>query len=145
MPDSRMDDAPGGRSHARTSDYGLALVVCSSPINRIVVSRIAQGVGLKVLAETPEDAGAALEARMPATVILDGGADNRECEHLMERLATQRMAADGRTPLVILLTNANPQAHDTACDPVIDAIVAKPITPERLQPLIHRLIEQLRT
>lgn len=140
MPDSRMDDAPGGRGQTCACNYGLALAVCSSPINRIVVSRIAEGVGLRALAEVPDSAGAILEAQMPALVILDGGPDNRECEHLMEPLATLRMAAGGRAPFVILLTTANQSADEPACDPVIDAVIAKPITPERLQPLIHRLI-----
>jgi CheY-like chemotaxis protein len=139
-----MDDALGEGGRVNACDYGLALVVASSPINRIVVSRIVQGAGLKVLAETPDDATTTLEARVPAAVVLDGGADNRECEHLMEKLEVQRSAADGRAPFVILLTNPDLPADRTTNDRTVDAIVAKPITPERLQPLIHRMLEQLR-
>lgn len=144
MPDSRIDDAPGGGGWVTAFDYGLALVVASSPVNRIVVSRIVQGAGLKVQAETPEDAATALEVRVPATVVLDGGADNRECEHLMAKLQTLRDNTDARTPFVILLTTHDPLADEAASDGAIDATVTKPITPERLQPLIHRLLERLR-
>lgn len=139
-----MDDALGGGGRVNACDYGLALVVASSPINRIVVSRIVQGAGLKVQAETPEDAASALEARVPATVVLDGGADNRECEHLMAKLQALRDNADAGTPFVILLTTQDPHADEPASEGTVDAIVAKPITPERLQPLIHRMLEQLR-
>lgn len=139
-----MDDALSGGGRVNACDYGLALVVASSPINRIVVSRIVQGAGLKVQAETPEDAASALEARVPATVVLDGGADNRECEHLMAKLQALRDNADAGTPFVILLTTQDPHADEPASEGTVDAIVAKPITPERLQPLIHRMLEQLR-
>lgn len=148
MPYPRLDDADGAHVLARpspvTANLDLALVVCSSHINRIVVSRIAERAGLKVLSETPEGAVETLAARLPGTVILDGGADDRECEQLMEGLASQRLMAGGPTPFVILLSNANPGPGRPPRGGTIDAIVAKPITPERLQPLIQSMIDRMR-
>jgi CheY-like chemotaxis protein len=141
MPDPRIDDAPGRGGWVTAFDYGLALVVASSPVNRIVVSRIIQEAGLKVRAETPDAALSALEALMPATVVLDGGADNRECEHVMAKLQALQGNTDASIPFVVLL--ATPHAAPVN-DRTIDAIVAKPILPERLQPLIHRLLDRLR-
>ena len=146
MPTPRLDAAAGSRDRALASvqpNLDLALVVGTSQINRIVVSRIAERAGLKVLSETPDSAGATLAARLPGTVILDGGADNRECERLMESLAAQRRAAGGPTPFVILLSTTNPPDGQPKGG-TIDAIVAKPITPERLQPLIQRMIDRVR-
>ena len=144
MPYPRRDDAASVRDHAPAANFDLALVVGSSQINRIVVSRIAERAGLKVLVETPDSAGATLASRLPGTVILDGGADNRECERLMESLAAQRLAAGGRAPFVILLSNTNPAPGQPPKGGTIDAIVAKPITPDRLQPLIQSMMDRVR-
>ena len=144
MPHPSLDETNGAHPHARATDFGLALVVGSSPINRIVVASIAERAGLKVVAETPETAGAALNARRPGTVILDGGADDRDCERLMEGLAAQRLAGGGRTPFVILLSNRNSSEALPPRGGTIDAIVAKPITPDRLQPLIRSMMDRVR-
>ena len=144
MPHPSRDDATRARNHVPVVNFDLALVVGSSPINRIVVSRIAERAGLKVLVEEPGTAEATLAAKLPGTVILDGGADNRECEQLMESLAAQRLAAGGRAPFVILLSNANPAPGQPPKGGTIDAIVAKPITPDRLQPLIQSMMDRIR-
>lgn len=144
MPFASRDDAASGGGQAHDADFDLALVVGSSHVNRIVVSRIAERAGLRVLAETPDSAGVALASKLPGTVILDGGADNRECELLMESLAAQRRAAGGRAPFVILLSNTNPAPGQPPKGGTIDAIVAKPITPERLQPLIRSMMDRVR-
>ena len=144
MSHPSRDDAARAGNGAPCADFDLALVVGSSPINRIVVSRIAERAGLKVLAETPDSAGATLAARFPGTVILDGGVDNRECERLMESLAAQRRAAGGKAPFVILLSNTNPAPGQPPKGGTIDAIVAKPVTPDRLQPLIRSMIDRVR-
>lgn len=148
MPHHRLDET--GRSGGRASplaqklDFDLALVVAYSHVNRIVISRIAERAGLKVILSSPQDAGAKLMARWPGMVILDGGADNRDCEPLMESLAAQRLAAGGKAPFVILLQNAIPPSGQPQKGGTVDAIVAKPITPERLQPLISSMMDRVR-
>lgn len=148
MPHTRLDEADRARAGASDAvhaiDFSLALVVAASHINRIVVSRIAELAGLKVLAEAPDSAGATLAARRPGMVILDGGADDRECEPLMESLAAQRLLSGGQVPFVILLSTANPAAGQPPTGGTLDAVVAKPITPERLQPLIQSMIDRVR-
>lgn len=122
-------------------DFDLVLVVGSSSINRVVVSKIAERIGLRVIAAAPEAARALLLAHLPGTVILDGGTDGHECDGLIESLAAQRLAAGGRAPVVILLQNTIPPCGQPQKGGTIDAMVAKPISPDRLQPLIRTMIE----
>ena len=49
------------------------LVVGSSSVNCVVVSRVVERMGLKVRVERPENAALALRDTTPAIVILDGG------------------------------------------------------------------------
>src|SRR5690606_9222231 len=114
------------------------------PVNRVVVSRIAERAGLKVISMSPQEAPATLLSKWPGVVILDGGADDRDCEGLMESLAAQRLAAGGRAPFVILLRNPSAKQGQPARGGTVDAIVAKPITPDRLQPLIRSMIDRVR-
>ena len=148
MPNPRLDDAdrPSGRASPLSdhADFDLALVVGNSPVNRVVISRIAERAGLRVVAASQQEAPAALLSRWPGTVILDGGADDRDCDCLMESLAAQRLAAGGRAPFVILLQNAGPASGRPPRGGTVDAIVAKPITPDRLQPLIRSMIDRVR-
>lgn len=142
MPHPRPE-ADARASEPLEPNLDLALIVSSSPINRIVVGRIAERAGLKVVSEAPDNATSALLSRLPGTVILDGGADDRECECMLESLAAQRQASTGRKPVIILLSNRTPAAGEPAGQ-MIDAVVAKPITPDRLQPLIQSMVERLR-
>lgn len=125
-------------------NLSLVLVVATSQINRIVISRTVERAGLKVIAETPEEAGELLERLRPGTVILDGGADNCECDMLFDRLAGLRRGTGSTLPNIILITTANGTAETLAPGRIIDAVVAKPITPEILQPVVMRLVEQAR-
>ena len=61
----------------------------------------------------------------------------------MERLAEQRRIS-APMPFVILLSTTNPSADQPPKGGTIDAIVAKPITPERLQPLIQSMVDRVR-
>jgi CheY-like chemotaxis protein len=148
MPNTRLDDADRERGRAsplaNRIDFDLALVVGSSPINRVVVSGIAERAGLRVIAASPQEAPVALLSKWPGTVILDGGADDRDCDSLMESLAAQRLASGGRAPFVILLQNAGPERIRLQRGGTVDAIVPKPIRPDRLQPLIRSMIDRVR-
>lgn len=147
MRNPSLDDADrdsGWRSDpASSAHFDVALVVGTSPVNRVVAMRIAERAGLKVHAASPSDAHKLLEAKWPGIVILDGGADGRECDCLLEDLAAQKRIGGGRAPQVILLQNALPSDGQPGRGGTIDAVVAKPITPDRLQPLIRSLIDRL--
>jgi CheY-like chemotaxis protein len=137
-----MSDLPQDNQTAVPEiDLCKALVVGKSSINRVVVSKIIERSGLKPTAETPEAAMETLRKIVPGIVVLDGGATNRDCEGLMGQLAMLRHNNGGSTPRVILLSTSIKHLNAVATTTTIDAVVAKPITPEQLQPVVERLLE----
>lgn len=138
MQNSTNDNAGGA-----TLDFGLVLVVGSSPVNRIVVSRIGERAGFRVISTTPDRAATALSDPLPILVVLDGGADNDECDPFIDELDRLRRPVSGRrAPLVILLSNRQVPAPDR--EDAVDAVIAKPITPEMLQPVMQDMISDLK-
>ena len=121
-------------------DLSQVLVVGKSPINRVVVSKIVERSGLKPISETPEMAAKTLRTLVPGAVVLDGGADNKDCDALMSGIDAMRRAAGRSLPSVILLSTKTGTPESLGLSSVIDVVVTKPITTERLQPVIDRLI-----
>jgi len=119
-----------------------ALVVGKSPINRVVVSKIVERSGLRPISESPDMAAKTLRTLVPSVIVLDGGADNKDCDNLMSGIETLRRASGKSLPPVILLSTKNGTPESLGLPSVIDVVVAKPITPERLQPVIDRLIRR---
>ncbi len=117
----------------------LVLVVSESTINRVVVSRVVERMGLKVRSDRPDVAAAILLSMAPAIVILDGGAQNRDCDVLLDDLHALRNATAGLFPAVILLSTANRGTERIPIAPVVDMVVTKPLTVDRLQPAIESL------
>lgn len=120
-------------------DASQVLVVGRSPINRVVISKIVERSGLRPISESPDTAAKALRALVPGAIILDGGADNRDCDNLLSSIDALRRASGKSLPPVILLSNRTGTPQSLDLSNVVDAVVAKPITPERLQPVIDRL------
>lgn len=123
-------------------DFSRILVAAKSPINRIVLSKIVERAGLKPVVEAPDKAARALNTFIPGVVVLDGGADNRECDEMFPAIARICSAHRNGLPVVIMLSNCVGTVESLGLSPVIDMVVAKPITPEKLQPVIERLIAQ---
>lgn len=123
-------------------NFSLVLVVGKSHINCIVVSRIVERSGLKAMSEPPDKATKALCGSRPGIVILDGGADNRDCDAALIEIAERRRAFGSNVPLVILLSTRNVTPENLPHSRAIDAVVAKPFTPESLQPVVDRLLTQ---
>jgi CheY-like chemotaxis protein len=121
-------------------DPSQVLVVGKSPINRVVISKIVERSGLKPISESPDTAARILRSLIPGAVVLDGGADNKDCDNLMSSIDALRRASGKSLPPVILLSTKNGTTESLGLSHVIDVVVAKPITPERLQPVIDRLI-----
>src|SRR5262245_5764706 len=71
-------------------NLSAVLVVGTSQVTRVVVSKIVERCGLRPVAESPQTAERVLSALKPGTVILDGGADNCDCDHLLASLSAQR-------------------------------------------------------
>jgi CheY-like chemotaxis protein len=141
MPDAHQRRSEIRASDAYSPDYALALVVGSSRINQVVVSKIVERAGLKVACEPLAAAKEVLTSRCPATIILDGRAEGEEGNAFIEAVASQRMLSGGKLPIVILLADVNDQGDAPA---MVNAVVAKPITPDRLQPLIQTMLERVR-
>jgi CheY-like chemotaxis protein len=125
-----------------TPDLSRVLVVGQSQINRIVVCKIVERSGLHPVSETPVTAVRILPLMFPGLVILDGGANNSDCDALIPGIMTLRKVAGKTLPATILLSNRN--AGTERFSLAITAVVAKPFTTEQLQPVIDRLIGQAR-
>ena len=123
-------------------DPSQVLVVGRSPINRVVISKIVERSGLKPISESPDTAAKVLRSVIPGAVVLDGGVDNKDCDNLMSGIDALRRASGRSLPPVILLSTKNGTPESLGLSSVIDVVVAKPITPERLQPVIDRLISR---
>ncbi|RWC58418.1 response regulator [Mesorhizobium sp.] len=123
-------------------DPSQVLVVGKSPINRVVISKIVERSGLKPISESPDTAARILRSLIPGAVVLDGGADNKDCDSLMSSIDALRRISGKSLPPVILLSTKNGTPESLGLSGVIDVVVAKPITPERLQPVIDRLLNR---
>lgn len=122
------------------TDFTRVLVVGKSPVNRVVVSKIVERSGLKPISESPETAATTLRSLIPGAVVLDGGADNKDCNALMSGIDALRRTSGGSRPSVILLSTKSGTPESLGLSSVIDAVVVKPITTERLQPVIDHLV-----
>ncbi len=121
------------------------LVVGKSPINRVVVSKIVERSGLTALSHPPDLACAALIDARPGMIILDGGPDGKDCDLLMSEIAAQRRLHGKPVPAVIMLSMRIGTPETLAFGACVDAVVAKPILPETLQPVVDRLVTGLRS
>ncbi|AZO61894.1 MAG: response regulator [Mesorhizobium sp.] len=135
-----MKPADRGAAARLPADFSKVLVVGKSSINRVVVSKIVEKSGLKPISEPPEAAEKALAGLVPGAIILDGGPDDRDCDRLLSGIDALRRASGKTRPAVILLSTRNGTPDSLGLSSVVDAVVAKPITPERLQPVIDRLV-----
>jgi CheY-like chemotaxis protein len=123
-------------------DMSKVLVVGKSRINQVVVSKIVEGLGLKPVPESPDGAARILMNLMPGAIVLDGGADNKDCEALMPAIAALRQASGRSKPSLILLSANTGADGNSTLSSLIDVVMAKPITPDKLQPVLKRLMAQ---
>ncbi|SMH39458.1 hypothetical protein [Mesorhizobium australicum] len=143
MPNENVDPiATRDEAHEAIIGQTLAqsetvIVVSASPVNLIVLSRIVERARLKAVSCEPERAGPHIARIDPLMVILDGGSDMHECDVALGPIATQKRMSDGARPHVVLLTVQNMPPDAVDLGGLIDSVVAKPVTPERLQPLIE--------
>ncbi|MHB9433992.1 response regulator [Mesorhizobium sp. P15089B] len=123
-----------------STDFSHVLVVGKSPINRVVVSKIVEKSGLKPISELPEMAAKTLRTLIPGAVVLDGGPDNEDCRALIAAIDALRRTSGRSLPKVILLSTKTGTPDSLGLSSVVDVVVTKPITTERLQPVVDRLI-----
>lgn len=125
--------------HASPENLNQVLVVGKSPVNRVVIAKIVERSGLKPVSESPEQAIKSLSSLWPGMVIVDGGAGNDDCDQILAMLRDRRRVSAKNLPAVILLSTAAADSDVLTANPGVDAVVAKPITTETLQPTIDRL------
>ena len=147
MVDRHATDRPSDGNGAAVAgscvaDPTQALVIAASPINRIVLTRIAQRAYLKVQAMEPVEARRILSATSPLArpglVIVDIDAQVQMSDDLFLHLEQYRSASPRRLPLVITIVPSRLDASPTVEH--VDARVVRPVTPETLQPVIQRLL-----
>jgi CheY-like chemotaxis protein len=124
-------------------NFHYVLVVGRSPVNCVVVSKIVERSGLKPVTEVPEKAIDVLFSLRPGTVVLDGGPTNGDCDDLLARIDAQRRTTGRRVPAVVFLSTREMLGEDIVFS-AIDAVVAKPFTPETLQPVVDGLLRRIR-
>jgi len=131
----------GGSGRATPSvgcaDHSRILVVAASPVNRIVISRMLERIYLKPTAVDHEAALEAFVAKCPAMVIIDEG-QQTNLDALIEELASRRQSHMSNLPRIVLIAEPSQQGS-VRYEGLVDAVVAKPITPEILQPVVERL------
>ena len=115
------------------------VLVGRSQVTMVVLSKIAERVGLRAAAHTTRTAQQAILDGGALIAILDGGPDHRDCDEVLDAIRA-RKRLDGRgLPFVILLTTGTKDPSLPHHAGAVDTVVAKPITPERLQPLLIAL------
>ena len=112
------------------------VLVGRSQVTMVVLSKIAERVGLRTAAYSTQTASQAIMDGGAVIAILDGGADHRECDEVLDALRARKRLDGNGYPFVILLTTGTQDPRLPHHVGVIDAVVAKPITPESLQPLL---------
>ena len=81
----------------------------------------------------------------PGLVILDGGADNKDCDSVIAgvmALAPRVGQEPAGASSCCRTAPADPKACRSAAR--VDAVVAKPFTTEQLQPVVDRLLQKAR-
>jgi CheY-like chemotaxis protein len=127
---------------AAGNDVRRVLVVGTSSVNCVVVARILERSGLGAVAKSPEEAVEALLDLRPGIVVLDGGANNSDCDDVLARIAEWRTEFGKAFPRVVFLSMRGVSPQNEALAHAVDAVVAKPFTPESLQPVVDRLLRQ---
>ncbi|WP_159593494.1 response regulator [Chelativorans xinjiangense] len=124
-------------------DTNRVLIVSDSPINRIVIARTLERIYLKPQAVASSAALKALNDSRPVMVIIDGPAQGIAFGPLLSELAKQRGASERNLPRTVLI-DGPAQRSDTPPAGLIDAVAIKPITPDVLQPVVERLVRDIR-
>ena len=145
-PDSGSLGLPSGVDAAIGASANLAavLVIGKSNITRVVVSKIVERSGLHPVAELPQDGQSAMSRVCPAPLSSTAAPTIATAITFTPHLSDQRRASGRNVPRVILLSTSTATPETLSLGPVIDAVVAKPITPESLQPVVDRLLETAR-
>lgn len=121
----------------------LVMVIASSAVDRVVVSRIIERAGLKVATCAADTAPELLQRTMPCVVVAEQGTGEAERAALRNVAETRARSAAG-LPFVIALSRPGLPSTGRGDDGDADAVIAMPITPDGLAPVVLKLVEQAR-
>lgn len=130
--------------HSSVDVQPSVVAVGNVPVNLVVVTRVAELARLRAVALSPADALRCLSFLKPIILVVDGGADNRECDALIDAIDHCRQSSSQGHPRLLFLSTAPKTEKQSLLHPVMDAVVAKPIVPERLEAALTSLAQQSR-
>ncbi len=120
------------------SGTNRAIIVAASPIDRIVIARTIERIYLKPMPIPPESVLETLR-RKTRIVIIDALKQEEVIEPLLAELARQRQAAKGSPRVLMIVEPDQHHLFKTRTD-AVDATFVRPITPDRLQRAIERVL-----
>lgn len=123
-------------------NFSLVMAVAASTVNRIVVSRIIEGAGLKAIACEAQAMLESMQRTMPCVVVAEEGAGESE-QAALRRVAEVRARSANGLPLLVVLSRPG-SALAARPEGEADAVVSMPFTPDRLAPVVLRLVERAR-
>jgi CheY-like chemotaxis protein len=127
--------------HAKVEAKPMIVAVGTVPVNLVVITRIAERASLKAAALTPKDALQRLSSLNPAVLVIDGGVDNCECDMLLDAVQQIRESSGNGHPRVLFLATAADAETQSLLQPLMDAVVPKPIVADRLEAALARLVQ----
>jgi signal transduction histidine kinase/ActR/RegA family two-component response regulator/HPt (histidine-containing phosphotransfer) domain-containing protein len=137
-PRERTGEHPVGGAAVAPSDRPLALVVDDHPVNREVLVRQLELLGLA--SDTADDGVAAMAAWAPgryAVVLADIHMPRMDGYELVKRLRAAE-TQDVHTPIIAVTANAMKGEEDRCLAAGMDAYLAKPVSIDRLRTTLER-------
>jgi len=130
-PDAASE--PIAKPGLRSDRHPHVLVVSGAAVTATVVSRIVVMTGLRCTTLSPAEVEANTTHEAYVAVIVDEDAE------LASRIATRMANTPDRRPHFVLLATRGPQFDAAGGTRLVDAVIAKPVTAESLQPMLFGL------
>lgn len=136
-----------GIGSALLSQYALerVLVISSLPASQIVITHSIERIHRKPMSVGPHLAEIALENPNLALVVVDATGEQNHIDAIFSQLRQLRTFREDALPRVLLIENTPPGGgRDTTTLPV-DAVINRPITPDKIQTIVDRLLKGIAT
>ncbi|WP_198174306.1 PleD family two-component system response regulator [Mesorhizobium xinjiangense] len=118
----------------------LVVVVGRSKVNYVVISKIVEYMGLRAVCGLPEQAATMLQRHAPGLVILDISRSDRDWNDVLQAVSDRAVNVPSSAPGVIALVTEKPDTKLANALAVADLVISKPVTQDRLQPAVEKLL-----
>lgn len=115
------------------------LAIGNSPVNLIVISRIAEGTGLSSQMAAPPVLSNQMRNMAGAIIVLDEPLDDPHREHFVRELVKLRQSNEKGHPFLVILSNQDHEQLHVQLQPLVTALIRKPFTSDQLQPMLAEL------